>query len=75
MLLGIARATADSDAFDWRGFYEEKTLAFTGAALRWRSIAHTAQLAGEHDVVRMAVTNALENEMFAREAKEKALGL
>jgi hypothetical protein len=67
-LLGIANDNADSDAFDWRAFYTEKALAFTEAAKSWRQIAHTAQLCQDNEVVMRAVTNALENESFTREA-------
>lgn len=71
-LLGIANANAEADAFDWRGFYTEKALAFTEAARSWRKIAHSAQLCGEHYVVSCAVTNAIENEALARDAAWKA---
>lgn len=67
-LLGIANAAADDDDFDWRAFYTEKHAAFTEAARTWRQIADSAQRAGDDYVVRSAVKNALENEMFAREA-------
>lgn len=66
-----APSSLDPDGFDWRAHYQEKFEAFTTCARTWRQIAHTAQLAGEADVVAMAVTNALENEMFARDAAAK----
>lgn len=67
----LAASTAD-ESFDWRAWYLEKRDAFLAAARSWRSIAHTAQVDGADDVVRMAHMNALENENWAKEAEQKA---
>ena len=66
-----APSSLDPDGFDWRAHYQEKSEAFTTCARAWREIAHPAQLAGEAGVGALAGTNALENEMFARDAAAK----
>ena len=58
--------------FDWHAWYLEKRDAFTLAAKSWRNIAHTAQLDGDTDTVRMAHGNALQNEAWAKDAEAKA---
>lgn len=58
--------------FNWQAWYSEKADAFNSTAKSWRNIAHTAQLDGDEDVVRMAHRNALENEALAKEAQAKA---
>ena len=61
---------ADGD-FNWREWYFSKRDAFQAAAKSWRNIAHTAQLDGDFDVVRMAHHNAMENENWAKDADRK----
>jgi hypothetical protein len=71
--LGIMEG--ENEAFNWRDWYLQKAEAFNTAARSWRSIAHTAQLDGDEDVVRMAHMNALENENWAKDAESKAKSL
>lgn len=70
-LNALAASTTD-ESFDWRAWYLEKRDAFLAAARSWRSIAHTAQIDGDDDVVRMAHKNAVENELWAKDAERKA---
>jgi len=58
--------------FDWRGWYWDQREAFVTVAHSWRRIAHTAALAGDHEVVRMAHGYAMQNEMWAKDAERKA---
>jgi len=67
-------AASQSD-FDWRAWYLEKAEAFKASAQSWRTIAHTCQLAEDYDGVRMAHHNALENEMWAKDAELKAAAI
>ena len=64
-------ATAE-DVFNWNAWYLQKRDGFLSAAKTWRSIAHTAQMEGDEDVVIMAHRNALENEALANDAELKA---
>jgi hypothetical protein len=68
--LGILQG--ENEAFNWREWYQQKADAFNAAARSWRAIAHTAQLDGDDDVVRMAHLNALENENWAKDSANKA---
>lgn len=68
----LFQAKDTDDNFNWREFYLQKKEAFTNAAKSWRMIAHTAQLDGDYDVVRMAHRNALENESWAKDYERKA---
>lgn len=43
---------------------------YEATARMWRAIAHTAQLDGDEEAVRMAHFRALENEQFAKRQKE-----
>jgi hypothetical protein len=66
-------ATEHSETFNWKAWYLERRDAFMATAKSWRAIAHTAQLDGDHDVVRIAHRNAIENESWAKDAEEKAM--
>ena len=66
-------ATAD-EVFNWNAWYLKKRDGFIATAKTWRSIAHTAQLDGDDDVVRLAHGNAVENENLAKDAELKAKG-
>lgn len=71
----LGMTAASQSDFDWRAWYLEKRDAFTATAKSWRAIAHTAQLDGDDDVVRMAHKNALENENWAKDAERKAAAI
>ena len=68
----IAIEQINDTEFDWQAWYQDKAQAFTLAAKSWRLIAHTCQLAGDVDGVRMAHGNALQNEAWAKDAEAKA---
>jgi len=71
-LLSIFSANLNTDTFDWHAHHVAKFESFTETERHWREIAHSAELVGDKDVVMFAVTNALENEMLAREAAQQA---
>lgn len=63
---------ADFSLYDW---HMKQAEAFNAAAQNWRTIAHTCQMAKDHDGVRMAHHFALDNEMWAKDSERKAAGI